>query len=82
MKILYVTRVYEVRIPDDRNSIYEDIDLAQGNPEDAAIVKASDEAIAMHMSYAHDTGKFDNEVSYYDSYVRDVPPDTAEYEVG
>jgi len=78
MKILYVTRVYEVIIPNDRTAIEAAID-ASNHPEDAAIIKASDEAVAMYMTYASDEGKFNDAVHYFDSYVKDVPPDVAEF---
>jgi len=58
MKILFVTKVYEVRLPDDRTDINADIDDMQ-DPEDAAIVKASDQAVALHMTYRLDAaGRF------------------------
>ena len=80
MKIFYVTHIYEVRVPDDRTEVDASIDQVHSHPDDASIVKSSDEAVAMHMSYAFNRGKLQEHVGYFDSYVRDVPPDVEEFE--
>lgn len=79
-EILYVTRVYEVRIPDDRTEVNASIDAVQPHAEDAEIVKNSDEAIAVHMTYQFDKDETQwTDVDIIDTQVRDVPPNIEEF---
>jgi hypothetical protein len=77
-KVLYVTRTYEVNIPDDRTAIHAAIER-DNLPGDAAIIKGSDEAIAVFMSYKYDIGNVDN-VEILDGHVKDIPPDVEEFD--
>jgi len=80
MKIIYVTRTYEVRLPDDLSDVHAGIDDKM-DPEDGAIVKSSENATAMFLSYQYDDGNFRDIVDILDVTVSDVPSDVEEFEL-
>jgi hypothetical protein len=80
MTIKYVTRIYEVNLPDDRTEVNRNIE-AINHPEDAEIIKNSDEAVAVFMSYQYDAGHYQDSVAMYDTTVSDLIPDVEEFEV-
>jgi hypothetical protein len=86
--IKYVTRIYEVNVPDDestnlrRNRVWQAIDdKFKDNYEDADIVKSSDNAVALFLSYQLDVGNFTDLVEMYDTTVTDICPDISEFEL-
>jgi hypothetical protein len=86
--IKYVTRIYEVNVPDDestnlrRNRVWQAIDDSyKDNYEDADIVKSSDNAVALFLSYELDAGNFTDLVEMYDTTVTDICPDISEFEL-
>lgn len=82
--IKYVTRVYEINVPDEGTQAYADVNAAidQANgPEDAAIIKSSPEAVATFLTYQVDGGNFTELMTNYDSTVKDTPPDIEEFEL-
>jgi hypothetical protein len=78
-KILYVTRIYEVVIPDDRVGVNKAIDEDYTHPSDADIVKGSDEAIAVFLSYQYDVGNYTEAVNIHDVTVSDKVPNVEEF---
>jgi hypothetical protein len=80
-KILYVTRIYQIVLPDDRTEINAAIDDDNEHASDAGVIKDSDEAVALYISYKFDVGNFLDNVEMYDTRVRDTMPNVEEYEL-
>jgi hypothetical protein len=77
----FVTRIYEVSIPDDREMVERHVNAAMGNDEDTAITMGSDNAIAIWLSYQYDVGNYTDNVEILDVQVSDLQPDVEEFEL-
>jgi hypothetical protein len=80
-KVLYVVMTYEVVIPDDRTAIEAAIDTDNEHAEDAAIIKGSDEAVAVYLMYKAQDGDFTDMVDVADLDVTDKQPNINEYKL-
>ena len=74
-KVQYVTRVYRVEIPDDRDMVRRHI-LEDGNgSEDTDVIMSADSAIAVWLSVQADVGNYTSAVDVIDIDVTDeLPP--------
>jgi len=77
----YVTRNYQVAIPDDRDMVRKHVREHVGNDEDTDIIMRSDDAIAVWLSYQYDIGNYTSAVDILDVDVSDEAPVLEEFEI-